>query len=115
MTLTVTVPSSWNAVSNGIERRYKNAAVEGRRVLERHGIEWFLDWYEDLNAVSLCEFEQTPSISCYLYAICAGPYRLFEDYDPMYVPQRIYVRQSLADNLRHELMFGITKTTLDFY
>ena len=33
----------------------------------------------------------------------------------MYVPQRIYVRQSLQENLRHELVFGITKTTLDFY
>ena len=33
----------------------------------------------------------------------------------MYVPQRIFVRQSLVEFLRHELMFGITKTTLDFY
>ena len=115
MTLTVCVPRSWQAVSNGIEKRYENAAAEGRRVLERHGIEWFLDWYEDLNGVALCEFEQTPKISTYLYAICAGPYKVFADYDPMYVPQRIYVRQSLQENLRHELVFGLTKTTLDFY
>jgi hypothetical protein len=115
MTLTVTCPKTWQATSNGIEKRYENAAAEGRRVLERHGIEWFLDFYDDLNGVSVCEFEQTPKISTYLYAICAGPYRIFEDFDPMYVPQRIYVRQSLVDNMRYELMFGITKTTLDFY
>lgn len=33
----------------------------------------------------------------------------------MYVPQRIFIRQSLVENLRKDLMFGITKTTLDFY
>lgn len=38
------------------------------------------------------EFEQTPKISTYLYAICAGPYKVFEDFDPMYVPQRIFIR-----------------------
>lgn len=57
MTLTVTCPKTWQAASNGIEKRYENAAAEGRRVLERHGIEWFLDFYDDLNSVSVCEFE----------------------------------------------------------
>ena len=65
--------------------------------------------------MSVLEFEQTPRISPYLYAICAGPYKVFEDYDPMYVPQRIFVRQSIAKDMRTELCFGITKTTLDFY
>ena len=50
-----------------------------------------------------------------MYAICAGPYRAFEDFDSMYVPQRIFVRQSLVENLRYKEIFGITKTTLDWY
>jgi hypothetical protein len=54
--------------------------------LERHGIEWFLDFYEDATAVSVSEFEQTPRISTYLYAICAGPYAVYRDDDSMYVP-----------------------------
>lgn len=115
MNLTVTTPNSWNAASNGIEKRYKSAAAEGRRVLERNGIEWFLDFYEDVNAVSLSEFEQTPRISTYLYAICAGPYEVYSDNDPMYVPQKVFVRQSLIENLKQDTVFGITKTTLDFY
>lgn len=115
MNLTVTTPNSWNAASNGIEKRYKSAAGEGRRVLERNGIEWFLDFYEDVNAVSLSEFEQTPRISTYLYAICAGPYEVYSDNDPMYVPQKVFVRQSLIENLKQDTVFGITKTTLDFY
>ena len=74
-----------------------------------------LDFYDKGTELSIFDFEQTPKISTYLYAICAGPYKVFVDEDPMYVPQRIFVRQSLVENLRHELMFGITKTTLDFY
>lgn len=115
MTLNVTTPVEWNAASNGIERRYANANKEGRKILERHGIQWFLDFYDDVNAVAVSEFEQTPRISCYLYAICAGPYHVFSDSDPMYVPQKCFVRQSLVDDMRHDLVFGITKTTLDFY
>lgn len=84
MSLAVTLPAEWNAASNGIERRYNDAKTDGRRVLERHGIQWFLDIYDGDVAVS--EFEQTPKISCYLYAICAGPYHVFSDTDPMYVP-----------------------------
>lgn len=33
----------------------------------------------------------------------------------MHVPQRVFVRQSLVENMRHELVFGITKTTIAFY
>jgi aminopeptidase N len=33
----------------------------------------------------------------------------------MSVPQRVFVRKSLVKNLRYELIFGITKTTIDFY
>ena len=40
---------------------------------------------------------------------------MFEDYDPSHVPQRIFARRSLQQNVRHEMIFGITKTTLAFY
>ena len=84
-------------------------------MIERNNIEWMLGFFDKDVEVAISDFEQTPKISPYLYAICAGPYKVFEDDDPMHVPQRIFVRQSLADNLRHELMFGITKTTISFY
>lgn len=84
-------------------------------VIERNKIDWFLDFYGNNEPFTVNEFEQTPRISTYLYAICAGPYRVFEDFDSMYVPQRIFVRQSLVENLKYKEIFGITKTTLDFY
>jgi aminopeptidase N len=86
MTLTVACPKDWKAVSNSLEKRYEDAQTEGRRVLERHGIEWFMNFYEDKSNVALYEFEATPKISCYLYAICAGNYKIFTDYDPMSTP-----------------------------
>jgi aminopeptidase N len=115
MTLSLTIPDDWIAVGNEKEIRYDHAAKDGKRVLEKFGTTWFLDFYEDQSKVAAYAFDKTPKISTYLYALCAGPYRVFEDYDPMYVPQRVYVRESLVENLRYELIMGITKTTLDLY
>ena len=84
MSLIVMCPEDWKAVSNAIETRYNTAT--GKHVLECAGIEWFLPFYEDESKVAVNEFEKTAKISTYLYAICAGPYKVFEDYDPMYVP-----------------------------
>ena len=115
MSLSLTVPDDWIAVGNEKELRYSNAEVEGKRVLEKFGTDWFLNFYADKSRVAAYEFDKTPKISTYLFALCAGPYRVFEDYDPMHVPQRVFVRESLVENLRHELICGITKTTLDLY
>ena len=117
MTLTLMCPKDWKAVSNGLETRYDwdDAELNGKHVVERNNIEYFIDFYEKDTAISICDFEQTPKISPYLYAVCAGPYQVFEDFDPMHVPQRVFVRQSLVENMRYELVFGITKTTIAFY
>lgn len=111
MSLCVTCPQDWKAVSNGKDIRYDNAKVEGQRTIERHNIENFLSFYDGENC-ALYEFEQTPKISCYLYAICAGEYRVYTDYDAHHTPQRVFVRESLADNLNTETVFGVTKTTI---
>ena len=89
--------------------------TEGKKIVEKLSCEWFLDFYKEDQRVVAYEFEQTKSISSYLYAICGGPYTMYEDFDPQYPPQRIYVRQSLVENLRKESIFGITKTTLKLY
>jgi hypothetical protein len=86
MTLTVTCPKQWKTISNSLERRFDNASVVGKHVLERHDIEYFLKFYKSPEDVSVYEFEQTPKISTYLYALCAGNYRVFTDYDPMHTP-----------------------------
>jgi hypothetical protein len=47
MTLSLTIPQDWIAVSNEKEMRYQNATQEGLRVLEKYNIDWFLNFYED--------------------------------------------------------------------
>lgn len=86
MTLSTTVPQDWVAISNSKEVRYEQALTEGHRVLEKFGTEWFLPFYDNQDTVACYEFEQTPRISTYLYAICAGPYKVFEDDDPSTIP-----------------------------
>ena len=48
MSLIVLCPTEWRAVSNAIETRYQLADADnnGRHILERAGIEWFLNFYE---------------------------------------------------------------------
>jgi len=33
----------------------------------------------------------------------------------MYPPQRVFVRESVVENLRLQLVLGVTKTTIDLY
>jgi hypothetical protein len=77
MTLMVTVPADWIAVSNSKETRFEDAGKDGYRVLERNEFVDFLQCYASGEKVSCYSFEETPRISTYLYAICAGPYHVF--------------------------------------
>ena len=113
LSLVLLVPLKWKAISNSIERKFDQ--TEGKFILERHGIEQFLQFYSNPENVSVYEFEQTPKISTYLFAVCAGNYKMLEDNDGMYPCQRIFVRQSLQNNLRSDLIFTVTKTTINFY
>ena len=61
MSLIVLCPSDWRAVSNSIERRFAlreaESAQNGRHILERADIEWFLNFYDSDNDVAISEFE----------------------------------------------------------
>ena len=47
MQLVVTCPNEWKAVSNGIETVYDYSKGEqGKRVIEKHAIEHFLEFYD---------------------------------------------------------------------
>lgn len=113
MTLAITCPDHWVATSNGISRRIDGAEA-GKILIEKHGMEKFLSFYDD-SKIAVYEFEETAKISTYLYAICAGEYVVYEDNDPAFVPQKVFVRASLDDNLNKERIFGVTKTTLVQY
>ena len=44
-----------------------------------NNLQWMLDFYDPGVEVSVFDYEQTPKISPYLFAICAGPYKVFID------------------------------------
>jgi hypothetical protein len=48
MSLVITCPNHWKAISNSCERTFTPAASEGKFLLERHGVESFMGFYNDL-------------------------------------------------------------------
>lgn len=47
MTLCITCPQEWRAISNGIDTRYEHALTTGKRVLEKFDCMWFMNFYDD--------------------------------------------------------------------
>ena len=90
LNLTVKAPSKWTIISNTQTPEPKN--IE--------------------NNFSIWNFDQTPKMSSYLYAICAGPYAKKTDiYEGKFgrYPLAIFVRPSLSQYLDHEEIFEVTK------
>ncbi|MFO0933210.1 MAG: aminopeptidase N [Planctomycetota bacterium] len=90
--VTVTAPSDWVVVANGVETA-REAADEGRA---RH------------------RFARTARFSTYVIAVCAGPYKVFED-PKARIPSRILVRQSMAAYADQDEVFELTRQGFDFF
>ena len=60
-------------------------------------------------------FEDTPRISTYLYALCAGPYHCIENTLPCPIKLRIFMRESLKDYGDPEEIFKITIAGMKWY
>lgn len=63
-------------------------------------------------------FNESFRISTYLYAIVAGPFAFHERPERQaegFPLMRIYARQSLIDDVRHEEMFNVTESGMTFY
>ena len=90
LNLTVKAPTKWTVISNTETPAPKN--IEDN--------------------FSIWTFNQTPKMSSYLYAICAGPYAKKTDiYEGKFgkYPLAIFVRPSLSQYLDHEEIFEVTK------
>jgi aminopeptidase N len=89
--LTVEAPAKWEVITTTAEISVTKAAT--RRI-----------W----------KFEKTPALSTYLFSLHAGPYKIwrdrFED-----IPLRIFARPSMAQYVRAQEWFTITKQGLRFF
>lgn len=63
----------------------------------------------------LSAFSQTEKISCYLYALCAGPYYCYTDSSKYEVPLRIFMRDSLKNCGDPNEFFKITILGMEWY
>ena len=90
LALTVSAPTKWTLISN-------SPTPASVKVTEK---------------MSTWSFAVTPTMSSYLYALCAGPYFKKTDiYKGKFgsYPLAVFVRPSLAEFLDHEEIFEITK------
>ena len=60
-------------------------------------------------------FEETPRISTYLYALCAGPYYCIENKNPAPTKLRLFMRESLKNCGEPEEIFRVTTAGMKFY
>ena len=67
------------------------------------------------NNYKITIFEETPKISSYLYAICAGPYiTIYNPYN-YEIPMRVFMRESLKKLGEPKELFRITISGMEFY
>ena len=90
-TFHVTVPASWQAVSN--------MPVVSEEVSGEH---------------KTVHFAPSPRMSTYITAICAGPYHVVRDHHDG-IDLAVYCRASMAEHLDADDIFGITKQGFDFF
>ena len=91
---TITAPDNWTVISNSTEQDV--STVDGRKA-----------WH----------FAKTPTISTYLFAIAAGPFKVFKHKarSSESIPMRVFARASVAKNVDAPNWFSITEAGLDYY
>ncbi|MHA3704374.1 aminopeptidase N [Jatrophihabitans sp. YIM 134969] len=91
-TVRATVPSHWEAVSNGAE---ESATATG-------------------SGAKTVQFATTARMSPYITAFVAGPYAVWRD-EHEGIPLGIYARRSVAEHVDVDDLFLLTKQGFDFY
>jgi hypothetical protein len=67
--------SKWLAVSNEEETIYNKEFEEYDIQIKKYKMEWMVKFFDPVENLNLYDFKETPPISSYLFAICAGPYK----------------------------------------
>lgn len=93
--LNVTAPSNWSIITSVAEQSTQT---------------------ED--AVSNWSFPKSEKFSTYIFSLHGGPYKVWNDQIKLKsksIPLRLFARQSLAENVRPEFWFKITKQGFNFF
>lgn len=132
LTLTLISPDTWNLFANEkenkegkfntdnkIESNFEEISKSGV-IVSKDTFEFLLEDFDkkDSNKTKrIMSFTETPKISCYLFALCAGEYIICENtVDPNYkIKMRVMYRDSLKQFAHPEEMLKVTMKGIEFY
>ena len=117
--LKVLSPKEWRVLSNAYEKSISEFTSNenlSQFNLEENYINHLVNIHDIKSKnYNLYIFEDTPRISTYLYALCAGPYYCIENTLPCPIKLRIFMKESLKDYGFPEDIFKVTIAGMKFY
>ena len=120
LNLKVIAPKEWIVLSNSSEKEIFDFTDENELInklnLKKDSLDHLINSH-DIKSKNyhVYIFEETPRISTYLYALCAGPYYCIENKLPAPTKLRLFMRESLKDCGEPEEIFRITIAGMKFY
>ena len=117
--LKVIAPNEWRVLSNSYEESISNLKSNEELkniILNEEVIKHLVDIHDIKSKdYKLHIFEDSPKISTYLYALCAGPYHCIENTLSCPIKLRIFMRDSLKGYGYPEEIFKITIAGIKWY
>lgn len=117
--LKVLAPNDWRVLANAYEKSITD--FKGNEELKdfnfnEESINHLVDTHDiKSKQYKLYIFEDTPRISTYLYALCAGPYHCIENTLPCPIKLRLFMKESLKDYGYPEEIFKIVIAGMKWY
>ena len=117
--LKVLSPKEWRVLANAYEKSitdFKSNEDLKDFNLNEESLNHLVDIHDiKSKEYKLYIFEDTPRISTYLYALCAGPYYCIENTLPCPIKLRIFMKESLKEYGDPEEIFRITIAGMKWY
>ena len=117
--LKVLAPKEWRVLANAYEKSisdFKSDEELNNFNLDDNTIKHLVNTHDiKSKEYKLYIFEDTPRISTYLYALCAGPYHCIENTLECPIKLRIFMKESLKDYGDPEEIFKITIAGMKWY
>ena len=117
--LKVLAPKEWRVLANAYEKSisdFKSDEELKNFNLDDNTIKHLVNTHDiKSKEYKLYIFEDTPRISTYLYALCAGPYHCIENTLECPIKLRIFMKESLKDYGDPEEIFKITIAGMKWY
>ena len=117
--LKILAPKEWIVLANSSEESifdFKEESQLSSFNLSKDAIEHLINVHDIKTKNYHCYvFDETPRISTYLYAVCAGPYYCIENKEKAPTKLRLFMRESLKNYGEPQEIFRVTTAGMKFY